>query len=53
MFHRIAHAIYVATIASCVTVADPQPTRSQTILELSAPTLQPFPIIGRPTPESS
>ena len=43
MSRCIAHAIYVAAIASCATVADPQPTRSQTILELSGPALQPLP----------
>ena len=43
MSRRIAHAIYVGAIAACTTVADPQPTRSQTILELSSPALQSIP----------
>jgi hypothetical protein len=43
MFRCFAHAILVATIACCATVAGPQPARSQKILELSDPALQPLP----------
>jgi hypothetical protein len=43
MFRCFAHAISIAAIACCATIADPQPARSQKFLELSNPSLQASP----------